>query len=61
VTGKVTPERLADLVAERLRPMVREELREAVAELARPDADEWITAKECAAVGSPAALLPRPR
>ena len=28
--------------------IVRDELREAVAELARPDCDEWITAKACA-------------
>jgi hypothetical protein len=48
VNAKATPERLADLVAERLGPMLRDELREAVAEVARPDYDEWITAKECA-------------
>jgi hypothetical protein len=52
VSGRATRERLAELVAEALRPVVRDEIREAVAELERPaqaaQADEWITARECA-------------
>jgi hypothetical protein len=44
VSGKATPERLADLLVERMWPMIQAELRE----INRPEADEWITAEDCA-------------
>lgn len=50
MSGKATPERLAELVAAALRPVVRDEIREVMSELERVSGpDEWLTPEQCAA------------